>query len=154
MPKSINDKKENQSPKRTTRISVRTCCLINPPSNSPPYHRYFHPSDYQMKPPSTPLDSPLQTPIASLGFSSSELLTTPKTTPPPLTFPPSAATQASKQSSSFTLNIKPIEIIFFTPPISPHPFFDSLKYLPPRTTNPPPPKPSFDLIERLANQPP
>ncbi|GJV94896.1 hypothetical protein Tco_1546473 [Tanacetum coccineum] len=47
-----------------------------------------------------------------------------------------------------------MELIFSTPPTSPHPFFDSLEDLPPRTTNPPPPRPSFDTIERLANQPP
>ncbi|GJV74509.1 hypothetical protein Tco_1506093 [Tanacetum coccineum] len=47
-----------------------------------------------------------------------------------------------------------MELIFSTPPTSPHPFFDSLKDIPPRTTNPPPPRPSFDTIERLANQPP
>ncbi|GJQ91861.1 copia protein [Tanacetum coccineum] len=47
-----------------------------------------------------------------------------------------------------------IELIFSDPPTSPHPLFDSLEDLLPRTTNPPPPRPSFDTIECLANQPP
>nr|GEU86688.1 hypothetical protein [Tanacetum cinerariifolium] len=33
-------------------------------------------------------------------------------------------------------------------------FLDSLEELPPSTTNPPPPRPSFDTIERMANEPP
>ncbi|GJU71940.1 retrovirus-related pol polyprotein from transposon TNT 1-94 [Tanacetum coccineum] len=33
-------------------------------------------------------------------------------------------------------------------------FLNSLEDLPPATTNPPPPHPSFDTIERLANEPP
>ncbi|GKF40427.1 hypothetical protein Tco_0120488, partial [Tanacetum coccineum] len=60
--------------------------------------------------------------------------------------------QPSKQSSPLAINLDPVELIFSTPPTSPHPFFDSLKDLPP--ANPPPPQPSFDTIERLANQPP
>nr|GEU95809.1 retrovirus-related Pol polyprotein from transposon TNT 1-94 [Tanacetum cinerariifolium] len=48
-----------------------------------------------------------------------------------------------------------IPLSSFSPPsTSPQLFFDSLKNLPPRTTNPPPPQPSFDSIKRLANQPP
>ncbi|GKE67518.1 hypothetical protein Tco_1521679 [Tanacetum coccineum] len=62
--------------------------------------------------------------------------------------------QPSKQSFSLAINLDPVELIFSTPPTSPHPFFDSLEDLPPKTTNPPPPQPSFDTIERLANQPP
>ncbi|GKE17236.1 hypothetical protein Tco_1424813 [Tanacetum coccineum] len=104
--------------------------------------------------PSTPLDSPPTNPVAPPGFSPSELLTTPKTTPPPLTSLPPAPTQPSKQSSLLTLNIKPVERIFSTPPTSPHPFFGSIEDLPPRATNPPPPRPSFDFIKHLANQPP
>nr|GFA14370.1 hypothetical protein [Tanacetum cinerariifolium] len=46
-----------------------------------------------------------------------------------------------------------MELIFSTPPASPHPFFDSLEDLPPRTANPPPPQPSFDTIGCLSNQP-
>ncbi|GKC01777.1 hypothetical protein Tco_0987913 [Tanacetum coccineum] len=154
MPKSTNDKKENKFLKRTARISIHSCFLVNPPSNSPPYLRFSPPSDYQMAPPSTPLDSSPPTPIAPSGFSPSEVLTTHKTTPPPLTSPPLKPTQPSKKSSSLTINIEPVKLIFFTPPTSPHPFFDSLEDLPPQTTNPPPPQPSFDAIERLSNQPP
>ncbi|GJS41295.1 hypothetical protein Tco_0566338 [Tanacetum coccineum] len=33
-------------------------------------------------------------------------------------------------------------------------YIDSLEDLPLRTTNPPPPRPSFESIKRLANQPP
>nr|GEX94901.1 hypothetical protein [Tanacetum cinerariifolium] len=77
-----------------------------------------------------------------------------KTTPLPSTSPPLAPTQPSKQSSPLTINIKPIKLIFFTPPTTPHPFFDSLKDLTPRTTNPPPPQPTFESIKRLANQQP
>ncbi|GKG22456.1 hypothetical protein Tco_0387759, partial [Tanacetum coccineum] len=66
--------------------------------------------------------------------------------------PPPAPSQPSKQSSPLAINLDPIELVFFTPPTSPHMFFDSLEDLPTRTTNPPPPQPSFDIIERLANQ--
>ncbi|GJW61995.1 hypothetical protein Tco_0111330, partial [Tanacetum coccineum] len=107
-----------------------------------------------MSPPATPLDSPLPTLITPPGFSPSELLATPKATPTPLTSPPLAPTQPSKQSSSLIINIEPIKLIFLTPPASPHPFFDSLEDLPPRTTNPPLSQPTFDSIERLASQPP
>ncbi|GJX15891.1 hypothetical protein Tco_0216723 [Tanacetum coccineum] len=151
MPKSTNDKKDNKSLKR---LSVRVCYFVNPPPSSPPYQWFSPPSDYQTTPPSTPLDSPPTTPIAPPGFSLGHLLTTPKTTPPPLTSLPLAPTQPYKQSSSLSINIEPVELIFSTPPTSPHPFFDSLEYLPPRAVNPPPPQPTFDTIERLASQPP
>ncbi|GJS29100.1 zf-CCHC domain-containing protein [Tanacetum coccineum] len=78
----------NKSLRRTARISVRACCLVTPSSNSPPFQRFSPPSDYQTAPPSIPLDSPPTTPLAPPGFSPSELLATPKTTPPPLTTPP------------------------------------------------------------------
>ncbi|GJV74984.1 hypothetical protein Tco_1506568 [Tanacetum coccineum] len=104
-----------------------------------------------MAPPSTPLDSPPTTPIAHLGFSPGQLLSTPKTTPPSLTSPPLASAKPSKQSSPLAINIETIEIIFSTPLTSPHPFFYSLEYLPPQTINPPPPLPTFDTIERLAS---
>ncbi|GKB78365.1 hypothetical protein Tco_0945260 [Tanacetum coccineum] len=68
--------------------------------------------------------------------------------------PPPAPSQPSKQNSPLAINLDPVELIFSTPPTSPHPFLDSLEDLPPRTTNPPPPQPSFKTIERLANQPP
>ncbi|GKA01078.1 hypothetical protein Tco_0673743 [Tanacetum coccineum] len=115
-------KKDNKSLKRTTRISVRACCLVNPPPTSPPYQRFSPPSDYQTAPPSTPLESPPTTPIAPPGFSLGQLLTIPKTTLSPLTSPPPAPTQPSKQSSPLAINIEHVELIFFTPPTSPHPF--------------------------------
>ncbi|GJU88096.1 hypothetical protein Tco_1300519 [Tanacetum coccineum] len=151
MPKSSNDKKENKLLRRMAKISVRACCLINPPSNSPTFQHFSPLSDYQTTPPSTPLDSPPTTPLAPPSFSPSEFLTTPKTTPPPLTTPPPAPTQPSKQSSPLTINLEPVELISSTPPTSPHPFFDSVKDLSPRTANPPPPQPTFDFIERLVS---
>nr|GEY56836.1 hypothetical protein [Tanacetum cinerariifolium] len=153
MLKSSNNKKENKSLRRTAWIRIRACCLVNP-SNSPPFQRFSHPSDYQTAPPSTPLDFPPTTPLAPPDFSPSELLTTPKTTPPPLTTPPLAPTQQSKKSSPLTINLEHVELIFLTPPTSPHPFFYSLEDLPPRTANPPPPQPTFDFVECLASQPP
>nr|GEX05527.1 hypothetical protein [Tanacetum cinerariifolium] len=83
-----------------------------------------------------------------------KLLTTSNSTPPPLTSLPLAPSQPSKQSSPLAINLDPGELIFSTPPTSPHPFFDSLEDIPLRTINLPPPRPSFDTIERLANQPP
>ncbi|GKD64575.1 hypothetical protein Tco_1306683 [Tanacetum coccineum] len=41
-----------------------------------------------------------------------------------------------------------------TPPTSPHHLFESLDDLPPKTTNLPPPQPTFESIEHIANQPP
>nr|GFB11524.1 hypothetical protein [Tanacetum cinerariifolium] len=52
------------------------------------------------------------------------------------------------------INLDPIELLFSTPPTSPQAFLNSLEDLPPATTNPLPPRPSFDIIERLANEPP
>nr|GEW40318.1 hypothetical protein [Tanacetum cinerariifolium] len=69
-----------------------------------------------------------------------------------MTSPPPAPLQPSKHSSPLTINLDPVDLIFSTPPTSPHPFFDSIEDLPPRTTNLPLPQPSFDTIERLANQ--
>ncbi|GJU33212.1 hypothetical protein Tco_1176801 [Tanacetum coccineum] len=112
------------------------------------------PTDYQTVLSSTPNISPPLSPITSPGISPSKLLTTPKSTPPLLTLPPPTSTQPSKHSSPLAINQDPVELIFLTPPTSPHAFFDSLKDLPPRTTNPPPPRPSFESIERLANQSP
>ncbi|GKA01637.1 hypothetical protein Tco_0674302 [Tanacetum coccineum] len=68
--------------------------------------------------------------------------------------PPTALSQPSKQNSLLAINLEPIELIFSTPPTSPNLFFDLLKDLPPQTANLPPPQPSFDTIERLANQTP
>nr|GEV33012.1 hypothetical protein [Tanacetum cinerariifolium] len=154
MPKSTNDKKDNNYLKRTARISVRACYLVNLPSNSPPYQHFSPLGGYQTAPPSTLFDSPPFTPIAPPRFSLGEPLVTPKTTPTPLTSQLLVPTQPSKQSSPLTINIEPIELFFSTPPTSPDPFFDSLEDLPPRTTNLPPPQPSFDSIERLEKQHP
>ncbi|GJT93000.1 hypothetical protein Tco_1081845 [Tanacetum coccineum] len=82
------------------------------------------------------------------------LLLTPKTPPPPLTSPPPVPTQPSKLTSPVAINLDPIELLFSTPPTSPQAFLNSFEDLPPATTNPPPPRPSFDTIERLANEPP
>ncbi|GKB76363.1 hypothetical protein Tco_0943258 [Tanacetum coccineum] len=154
MPKSSSNKKENKSLRRTARISVRACFLVNPTSNSLPFQHFSPLSEYQTVPPSTPHDSLPPTPIPPLGFSPSELLSTPKTTPLSLTSPPSAPTQPSKQSTPLPINIEPVELIFSTPPNSHHPFLESLEDLPPQTTNPLPPQPTFDSIKRLANHPP
>ncbi|GJZ28222.1 hypothetical protein Tco_0572869 [Tanacetum coccineum] len=148
------DKKDNKSLKRTAQISFCACCFVNPPPTSPPYQRFSPPSDYQITPPSTPFESPPTTPITPLGFSPSELLTTPKTTPLPLTSPPLAPTQHFKKSSPLILYIEPVELIFSIPPTSHHPFFDSLKDFPLRTITPPTPQPTFDTIKHLKNQPP
>ncbi|GJX89992.1 hypothetical protein Tco_0343318 [Tanacetum coccineum] len=112
------------------------------------------PTDYQTAPPSGLIVSLPLSSIRSLRISPSQLLNTPKSTPTPLTPPPLAPSQPSKQSSPLAINLDLVELIFSTPPTSPHPFFNALKDLPPRTTNPPPLRPSFDTIERLANQPP
>nr|GEZ32426.1 hypothetical protein [Tanacetum cinerariifolium] len=137
-PKSNNDKKNTNSFKKTTRISVRTCCFVNPPPTSLPYQHFSPPTDYQLVPPSTLIESPPTFPMAPLGFSLGNLLNTLKTTPPPLTSPPLAPSQPSKQNSLLAINLQPVELIFSTPPTSPHPFFDSLEDVPPRTNKPPP----------------
>ncbi|GJU25760.1 hypothetical protein Tco_1164381 [Tanacetum coccineum] len=146
--------KENKlNLKCTARISVCPCCFSNPRPLSPPYHALSPPTDYQSAPPSTPNASPPLSLIITLGISPSKAPLTPKSTPPPLTSPPSAPTQPSKHSSLLALSLDRIELLFFTPPSSPQAFFDSLEDLPPKTTNPLPPRPSFDSIERLANKP-
>ncbi|GJR34868.1 hypothetical protein Tco_1210552 [Tanacetum coccineum] len=140
--------------KRTARISVRPCCFSNPRPMSHPYHPLSPPTDYQTAPPSTPNTSPPLSPIISLGISPSKILVTPKSTPPPLTSPSPDPTQPSKHSSPLAINLDPIELLFSTPPFSPQTFFNSLEDLPSKTTNPPPPRPSFDSIEYLSNEPP
>ncbi|GJY54927.1 hypothetical protein Tco_0446591 [Tanacetum coccineum] len=90
--------------------------------------------------------------MAPPGLSPSHLFNTLKITPPPLTPLPPAPSQPSKENSPLAINLEPIELILSIPPISPHLFFDSLKDLPPWTTNPPPPQPSFDSTEHLENQ--
>ncbi|GKC15062.1 hypothetical protein Tco_1011844 [Tanacetum coccineum] len=152
MTKSKKDKKSVNNFKRTARISVRACCFANPHSASPSYQTLSPPPDYQMVPLSTPNVSPIF-PISSPGIFPSKLLTTPKSTPPPLTSPLPTPTQPSKTSSHLAINLDLVELIFSSPPTSPHPFFDSFKDLPLRTTNPPP-RLSFESIECLANQTP
>nr|GEX16248.1 retrovirus-related Pol polyprotein from transposon TNT 1-94 [Tanacetum cinerariifolium] len=46
----------------------------------------------------------------------SDLLTTPRSTPPPLTSLPPAPTQPSKLTSPLAINLDPIELFFSTPP--------------------------------------
>ncbi|GJX78948.1 hypothetical protein Tco_0327097 [Tanacetum coccineum] len=154
MLKSNNDKKNVNAFKRTARISVRACYLVNPRPTYPPYQNLSPPTDYKTAPPLSPIVSPPPSLITSPGISPCHLLNTPKTTPPPLTSLPPAPSQPSKQTSPLAINLDPVELIFSTPPTSPHPFFNSLENSPPRTTNLPPPQPSFKTIERLANQPP
>ncbi|GJV36675.1 hypothetical protein Tco_1409152 [Tanacetum coccineum] len=114
--------------------------------------------DYVSAPPPTSPTSPTCIPplslIISLATSNGNLLLTPKSTPPPLTLPPLTPTQPSKLTSPLAINPDPIELLFSTPPTSPQAFLDSLGELPPSKTNPPPPRPSFDTIERMTNEPP
>ncbi|GKC86956.1 copia protein [Tanacetum coccineum] len=140
--------------KRTARISVHPCCFSNPRAVSPPYHPLSPPTDYQSAPPSSPNASPPLSPILSSGIIPNSILLTLNTTPPPLTSPPPAPTQPSKHSSPLAISLDLTELLFSTPPTSPQTLFDTLEDLPPTTTNPPPPRPSFDSIERLANDPP
>ncbi|GJX39495.1 hypothetical protein Tco_0252798 [Tanacetum coccineum] len=140
--------------KRTARISVRPCCFNNPRTSSPPYQPLSPPSDYVSGPPPTTPTSQTSIPHVSPTSNNDNLLLTPKSTPPPLSSPPPAPTQPSKLTSPLAINLDPIELLFSTPPTSPQAFLNSLEDLPPATTNPPPPRPSFDTIERLANEPP
>ncbi|GKG08851.1 hypothetical protein Tco_0334683 [Tanacetum coccineum] len=125
MHKSNNDKKDTNAFTRTARISVRASCFVKSPPTSPPYQHLSPPTDYQSAPPSTPIESPPTSLMAPSGFSSGHLLNTPKTTSPPLTSPPPAPSQPFKQNSPLAINLEPVELIFSTPPTSPHPFFDS-----------------------------
>ncbi|GKD94456.1 hypothetical protein Tco_1374293, partial [Tanacetum coccineum] len=147
--------KENKTNlKRTARISVRLCCFNNPKTSSPPYQHFSSPSDYVSGPPPTTPTSQTSIPRLSPTSNNNNLLLTPKTTPPPLTSPPLTPTQPSKLTSPLAINLDPIQLLFSTPPTSPQAFLDSLKDLPPAITNPPPHRPLFDTIERLANEPP
>ncbi|GJZ66157.1 reverse transcriptase domain-containing protein [Tanacetum coccineum] len=121
-------------------------CFVNPCPATPPYQSLSPLTDYQTAPPSTLNVSPPLSPITSPGISPRKLLTTPKSSPPPLTSHLPAPPQPSKHSSHLAINLDLVELIFSTPPTSPHAFFDSLKDLPPRTINPPPPRPSFKSI--------
>ncbi|GKB57728.1 hypothetical protein Tco_0913914 [Tanacetum coccineum] len=152
---SLKIPKDNKTNlKRTARISVRPCCFNNPRTSSPPYQPLSPPSDYVSGPPPTTLTSQTSIPHVSPTSNNDNLLLTPKSTPPPLSSPPPAPTQPSKLTSPLAINLDPIELLFSTPPTSPQAFLNSLEDLPPVTTNPPPPRPSFDTIEHLANEPP
>ncbi|GJV61899.1 hypothetical protein Tco_1467999 [Tanacetum coccineum] len=154
MPKLHKEKKPGNNLKRTARISIRPYYFRNPRPLSPPYQALSPPTDYQTAPPSSPNGSPPPSPIATPGISPSKLLLTSKSIPPPLTSPLRAPTQPSKHSSPLTISLDPIELLFSTPLTSPQAFFDSLEDLSPRTKNPPLPRPSFESIEHLANEPP
>ncbi|GJU45653.1 hypothetical protein Tco_1202919 [Tanacetum coccineum] len=140
--------------KRTARISVRPCCFNNPRTSSPPYQPLSPPSDYVSGPPPTTPTSQTSIPHVSPTNNNDNLLLTPKSTPPSLSSPLPTPTQPSKLTSPLAINLDPIELLFSTPPTSPQAFLNSLEDLPPATTNPPPPRPSFDTIEHLANEPP
>nr|GFA93634.1 hypothetical protein [Tanacetum cinerariifolium] len=112
------------------------------------------PTDYHTAPLTSPNISLPPSLITTPGISPSKLLLTPKSILPPLTLPPSAPTQPSKHSSLLTISLDPVDLLFSTSPTLPQAFFDSLEDLPPRTTNPPPPRPSFESIRCLANEPP
>nr|GEX28250.1 hypothetical protein [Tanacetum cinerariifolium] len=154
MPKSNNEKKNTNAFKRTARIYVCACFLVNPRPASPPYQHLSSPIDYQMAPPTTLIESHPSSPMASSGFYQVHLLNTPKTSPSPLSSPPPAPSQPFKQNSPLAINLELIELIFSTSPTFPHPLFYSLEDLPPRTANPPPPQPTFESIEHLGKQPP
>ncbi|GKD23368.1 hypothetical protein Tco_1225071 [Tanacetum coccineum] len=154
MPKSKNDKKNTNAFKRTARISVHTCCFVKSPKSSPSYQHLSAPTDYQTTPPKTPIESPPSSAIALSGFFLNHFLNTPKTTPPPLASSPPDPSQPSKENSPLAINLVPVKLILCTPPTAPHPFFDSLEDLPPRTTKPPPLQPPLNSIEHLAKKPP
>ncbi|GKE93316.1 hypothetical protein Tco_1574411 [Tanacetum coccineum] len=128
-------------------MSIRPCCYNNPRPSSPPYQPLSPPTNYQTAPPSTLNVSPPLSLITTPRISPSKLLLTSKSSPPPLTSPPPAPTQPSKHSSPLAINLDLVELIFSNPPTYLHAFFNSLEDLPPRTTNPPPPRPSFESIE-------
>nr|GEU66316.1 hypothetical protein [Tanacetum cinerariifolium] len=135
-------------------MSVRPCCFNNPHPSSPLFHALSPPTDYQMAPLSSLNIYPLLSPITTSKISPTKIFLTSKSSPSPLTAPSPTPTQPSKHSSPLTINLDCVEIIFSTPPTSPHAFFDSFEVLPPRTINPPPPQQSFKSIECLANQSP
>ncbi|GJR86658.1 retrovirus-related pol polyprotein from transposon TNT 1-94 [Tanacetum coccineum] len=58
------------------------------------------------------------------------------------------------EMSMIAINLDPIKLLFSTPPNSPQAFLNSLEDLSLATTNPPPPRLSFDTIKCLANKPP
>ncbi|GKE40465.1 hypothetical protein Tco_1463870 [Tanacetum coccineum] len=101
-------------------------------TSSLPYQPLSPPSDYVSGPPPTTLTSKTSILQLSPTSNNNNLFLTPKSTPPPLTSPPPAPTQPSKLTSPIAINLEPIELLFSTPP----------------------PRLSFDTIERLANEPP
>ncbi|GJS31998.1 hypothetical protein Tco_0530380 [Tanacetum coccineum] len=125
---------------------------VNTKTSFPPYQPFSPPSDYTSgAPPTSLIISP---PLSPIKINSNEnCLLTPKKTPPPLTTPPPAPTQPSKLASPVVINLDPIKLLFSTPLSSPS-LFDVLGDLPPSTTIPSPPRPSFATIEWLANEPP
>ncbi|GJV18804.1 hypothetical protein Tco_1367824 [Tanacetum coccineum] len=93
----------------------------NPRTSSPPYQPFSPPSDYT----SGPLPTyPISTSPISPTHHNSDLLTTPRSTPPPLTSPPSAPTQPSKLTSPLAINLDPIDLLISTPPTSPQAFLE------------------------------
>nr|GEV38759.1 hypothetical protein [Tanacetum cinerariifolium] len=105
-------------------------------------------------PPTSPTSIPSLSLIISPATSNRNLLLTPKSIPPPLTSPPPSPTQPLNLTSPLSINLDPIELLFSTPPTSPQAFLDSIGELPPSITNPLQPRPSFDTIEHMANEPP
>ncbi|GJV66215.1 hypothetical protein Tco_1477043 [Tanacetum coccineum] len=89
MTKTPSETSSNKTPRRTARLSVRPCCFINLTSSneSSPLRNFSPQSDYNVAPPSTPLESSPETPLDPQATSPIEPLTTPKVTPP-LTTPP------------------------------------------------------------------
>ncbi|GJU51268.1 hypothetical protein Tco_1220823 [Tanacetum coccineum] len=90
--------------------------------------------NYIITTPTTPLETPLQTPLT-----------------PPVTTPLVIPRLAPQPTVAITL--APRELIFATPPTSPHLYLNTPEDLPPRSTNPPT-HPIFEFIEILASQPP
>ncbi|GJY35510.1 hypothetical protein Tco_0420888 [Tanacetum coccineum] len=155
MTKASSEHLPTRNPRRTARMSVLPCCLIDITSSheSSPIRNPSPPNDYILAPPSTPLKSPPKTPLVPQVTSPMPPLTTLKVTPPPLTTPSFKPSQPSKQTPPLTTTIEACKLIFTTPPTSPHPYFDKFEDLPPGSTNPNP-LPSFESIKRLVIQPP
>nr|GFA73986.1 hypothetical protein [Tanacetum cinerariifolium] len=91
-------------------------------------------NNYITTPPTTPLETPPQTPLTSHV---TNLLVIPSLAPQPI----------------MPTTLAPCELIFTTPPTSPHLYLNTLEELPPRSTNPPP-LPTFESIERLVSYSP
>ncbi|GJY36564.1 hypothetical protein Tco_0421942 [Tanacetum coccineum] len=142
MPKSNKEKKPASNLKCTVRIS---CCFNNPCLLSPPYQALSPPTNYQTAP--TFISKCFSTALTNYN--------TENLTKQTLANPKIISTSIDLSSTStLTINLDPMELIFSTHPTSPHVCFDSIEDLPPRTTNPPLPRPSFESIECLENQPP